>query len=58
MEEKSKVVSHQKKYTCNEYREEMMLAGLRKRISRSDLSEQERSDLEKEILRLEKAMGF
>ena len=45
-------------YTCNEYREEMILAGLRKQLSRKDLSAQERQKIEKEVTRLEKEMGF
>jgi hypothetical protein len=45
-------------YTCSEYREEMILAGLKKRIDQTGLSEQERSEIEKEILRLEKVMDF
>jgi len=45
-------------YTCNEYRDEMILAGLRKRITQPGLSERERSEIEKEIVRIEKAMDF
>ena len=47
-----------KAYTCNEYREEMILAGLKKRFAQNGLSENERSEVEKEILRIEKVMGF
>lgn len=49
---------HSNVYTCREYREEMILAGLRKRIAQTDLSEHERSEIEKEIHRMEKVMGF
>jgi hypothetical protein len=45
-------------YTCNEYREEMILAGLKKRLTQTGLSENERSDIEKEIRRIEKIMDF
>jgi hypothetical protein len=46
------------KYTCNEYREEMILAGLRKRLNQADLSNEERLEIEEEVLRREKEMGF
>jgi hypothetical protein len=45
-------------YTCNEYREEMILAGLKKRLAQNGLSENERSEVEQEILRIEKVMDF
>jgi hypothetical protein len=40
-------------YTCQEYRREMMLAGLKKRVSHPGLSEDEREILRREIRRLE-----
>ena len=43
-------------YGCSDYREEMILVGLHERLRRSDLSEEERAELEKEIERLEKAL--
>jgi hypothetical protein len=46
------------KYTCNEYRQEMILAGLKKRLTQTDLSEWEVSEIEKEIYRIEKVMDF
>ena len=58
MEESKKEQLHSNIYTCREYREEMILAGLRKRIAHTDLSEHERSEIEKEIHRMEKVMGF
>jgi hypothetical protein len=58
MEESKKEQSHANIYTCSEYREEMILAGLRRRVAQTDLSEQERSEIEKEIHRMEKVMGF
>jgi hypothetical protein len=45
-------------YTCNEYREEMILAGLKKRLTQAGLSENERSDIEQEIHRIEKILDF
>ena len=45
-------------YTCNEYREEMILAGLRRQLAREDLPEEERRKIEKAIQELEEAMGF
>jgi hypothetical protein len=47
-----------KRYTCNEYRQEMMLAGLRKRLADPDLSESEKKQLEQEIRQLEAEMGL
>jgi hypothetical protein len=47
-----------KRYTCNDYRQEMMLAGLRKRLADPRLSPSERESLEKEVKRLEVQMGL
>ena len=47
-----------KRYTCNDYRQEMMLAGLRKQLADPKLSESDRKTLEAEIRRLEKEMGL
>lgn len=46
------------KYTCNEYREEMILVSLRQRLSNQNLSEDERDALVSEIQKIEKEMGF
>ena len=46
------------KYTCSEYREEMILAGLRKRLQQPDLKEEERLQLILEIEDLEKRIGL
>ncbi len=46
------------KYTCNEYREEMILLGLQKRLANPDLSEEERQAILKEIAEVEKQMGM
>jgi hypothetical protein len=45
-------------YTCKEYREEMILAGLKNRLTQAGLSDNERSEIEQEILRIEKVMDF
>ncbi len=45
-------------YTCTEYREEMILLGLQKRLASKDLSEPEREELLQEIARVEKQMGL
>jgi len=46
------------KYTCADYRAEMILVGLRQRLSRADLDEKEREEIIREIDRLETAMGM
>lgn len=46
------------KYTCNEYREEMILLGLQRRLAAAGLSDEERKDLLAEIARVEKQMGL
>ncbi|GAB6192215.1 hypothetical protein [Desulfocastanea catecholica] len=45
-------------YTCNDYRQEMILLGLRQKLQRSDLTDAERMQLLQEINTLEKAIGF
>ena len=51
-------MSEQSPYTCRQYREEMILLGLRKRLNVPELSERERQTIEKEIRRLEAQMGM
>lgn len=46
------------KYTCNEYREEMILLGLQKRLAKPDLTQEEKKELLKEIAEVEKQMGI
>jgi len=46
------------KYTCNEYREEMILLGLQKRLSSAGLTPEEKESLLKEIAMVEKQMGI
>ncbi len=45
-------------YTCNEYREEMILAALQKRLQQQNLSETEREKLLQDIAELEKKIGL
>lgn len=47
-----------KRYTCNDYRQEMMLAGLRRQLARPDLTEKEKHHLKEQIRRLETEMGL
>ena len=47
-----------KPYTCTEYREEMVLVGLRRRLADPATSPEEKEALEKEIKRLETEMGM
>ena len=45
-------------YTCNEYREEMILVNLHKRLQQEGLAEEDRQKIQKEIERLEEQMGL
>ncbi|MFZ0133109.1 MAG: hypothetical protein WAK95_11240 [Desulfobacterales bacterium] len=51
-------MSENSEYTCRQYREEMILLGLRKRLNAPELSDSERRAVEKEIRRLEAQMGL
>ena len=44
------------RYTCNDYRREMILVGLKKQLTRGDLSEGEKGKLELEIRKIEAEM--
>ena len=46
------------KYTCNEYREEMILLGLQRQLAAPDLSSERKEALLKEIARVEALMGL
>lgn len=46
------------KYTCNDYREEMILLGLQKRLNQPGLSDEERRKILREIEAIEKQMGM
>lgn len=45
-------------YTCTEYRQEMILLALRRKLLLSDLSAEERQRLVEEITRLERELGM
>ncbi|MFP3980665.1 MAG: hypothetical protein ACLFUY_04665 [Desulfobacterales bacterium] len=45
-------------YTCNEYRAEMILLALERRLAQNDLSEAERQSIREEIERLKTEMGI
>ena len=45
-------------YTCNEYREEMVLLGLQRRLHAEDISEEERKSLKQRIKDLEVSIGM
>jgi hypothetical protein len=49
-------MSNQNKYTCNEYRQEMILLSLRMRLNGENLSESERKKIQLEIQQLETTM--
>ena len=47
-----------KPYTCADYREEMMLLGLKKRLETESLSEEEQTAIQERIAKIEKSMGL
>ena len=42
-----------KRYTCAEYREEMRLLGLHKRLAQGDLTDKEEAAIREEVRRIE-----
>jgi len=46
------------KYTCTEYREEMVLLGLKRRLADPDLPEKEKRVLRERVSQLEQEMGM
>ena len=46
------------KYTCTEYRQEMILLGLKRRLADPGLSEAEKRSLAERIHQLEQEMGM
>jgi len=44
------------KYTCNDYRAEMRLLGLKKQLHEKKLSPAEKAEIHAEIIRLEKIL--
>lgn len=47
-----------KTYTCTDYRQEMMLAGLKRQLAQPGLSEAERDRLNEQIRQLEAELGM
>ncbi len=45
-----------RQYTCMDYRQEMVLLGLRRRLEQEDLTEEERRALKARLLKLESEM--
>jgi len=46
------------KYTCEDYRSEMQLVALKKRLQQEDLTKEEKSKLIEEIKQLEEEMNL
>jgi hypothetical protein len=46
------------KYTCTDYRTEMILLGLKRRLELEDLSAEEKEEILKQIKKIEAAMGL
>lgn len=51
-------MTHTGAYTCTDYRTEMILLGLRRRLAAAEMSEAERESLRAEIQTLETEMGI
>lgn len=51
-------MSETERYGCSDYREEMRLMGLKRRLEGDGLTEAEREEIEREIKRLEESMGL
>jgi len=47
-----------KQYTCTDYRMEMMLLGLKRRLAEPDLDEKETKQIQEQISKLETEMGM
>jgi len=45
-------------YTCNDYRAEMILLSLQRRLNRPDLGEREKREIQAEIERVKEEMGM
>ncbi|MBF0211329.1 MAG: hypothetical protein HQK68_10640 [Desulfamplus sp.] len=52
------ITKNRSKYTCSDYREEMILASLRQQLANPDLSQEAKESLIKEIEKIEKEMGL
>jgi len=51
-------MSTNKPYTCADYREEMLLLGLKKRLATESLSDEEKASIQDMIAAIEKSMGM
>ena len=49
---------HPSPYTCVDYRQEMILMGLKRRLEQPDLSEEEERSLRRQIRELESALDM
>jgi hypothetical protein len=58
MKKQKPLISQTSQYTCKDYREEMILLALRQKLQLSQLTDEEKTKLAEEIVRLEKALGF
>ena len=47
-----------KRYTCAEYREEMRLLAMRKRLEQNDLTDSEKAAIREEVQRIEVVLGM
>jgi hypothetical protein len=52
------LISQTSQYTCKDYREEMILLALPQKLQLPHLTDEEKTKLTEEIVRLEKALGF
>lgn len=51
-------MSENANYTCNDYRQEMILLALQRKLAEEDLSEPEKAAIQEEIRWVEKQMGM
>lgn len=52
------LMSDNANYTCNDYRQEMILLALQRKLAGADLSESEKTRIQEEIRRIEEQMGM
>ena len=50
--------TEKKPYTCSDYRLEMVLVGLKMRLQQTNLNDEERRSLLRDIEKIEKEMGL
>ncbi len=58
MQQKDTAKSEKQQYTCSDYRAEMILMSLQRRLEQNDLSDSEKQSLEAEIKRIKLEMGM